>query len=207
MILELYEVLAAEFGDLDDWWVADSVFERVVGSILTQQTRWENVDRVLREMKRRDILCPEAILALPQEELEGLLKPAGFYHNKAKSLRDIARYFNETSVQVAFALPVDTLRKELLGLKGVGDETADAILLFAAGKPSFVIDAYTKKLLKCGGVEGDYAELKERFERSLPADIRTYQHYHALIIEHGKRYCRRKACEECVIARLPRSKN
>jgi endonuclease-3 related protein len=199
MIKTLYDELSAEFGRLDDWWPATSDFERVAGAILVQQTRWENVDRVLLEMRRRDLMSAEAIAVLPLDELESIVRPAGFYRNKARSLQGIARYMTENPG--AFSKPVDGLRRELLALRGIGDETADVLVLYVAGQPSFVVDAYARRTLKCLGIEGSYRHLQLLFHQSLPADVAVYRHFHALFVEHGKNYCNKKACANCAVKR------
>jgi endonuclease-3 related protein len=200
MIITLYENLCKEFGPLDEWWPAASDFERIAGAILVQQTRWENVDRVLCEMRRRGLMSPEAIAALSIDELEQIVRPAGFYRNKARSLQGIARYLAENPD--AFSTPASRLREELLALRGVGDETADVLVLYVAGQPSFVVDAYARRTLKCLGVEGSYLHLQQLFREELPADAGMYRHFHAMFVEHGKRYCNRKACAHCVVKRI-----
>ncbi len=192
--------MSAEFGSLDDWWPAASDFERIAGAILVQQTRWENVDRVLREMRCCGLMNPKAVAALPIEELEQIVRPAGFYRNKARSLQGIARYMVENPD--AFLKPADLLRKELLSMRGIGDETADVLVLYVAGQPSFVVDAYARRTLKCLGVEGSYRHLQELFREELPIDADMYRHFHALLVEHGKRYCNRKACAHCAVKRI-----
>jgi endonuclease-3 related protein len=199
MIKALYKKMSEEFGPLDDWWPAATDFERVAGAILVQQTRWENVDRVLREMRRRDLMSPEAIAALPIGELEQVVRPAGFYRNKARSLQGIARYMADNPD--AFSKPADQLRKELLALRGIGEETADVLVLYVAGQPSFVVDAYARRTMKCLGIEGNYRRLQELFHESLPVDAGLYRHYHALFVEHGKQYCNKKACADCAVKR------
>ncbi len=199
-IKTLYDVLSAEFGPLDDWWPAASDFERVAGAILVQQTRWENVDRVLHEMRRRRLMNPVAVASLTIEEIEQIVRPAGFYRNKARSLQGLARYMAQNPD--AFSKPADLLRKELLSLRGIGDETADVLVLYVAGQPSFVVDAYARRTLKCLGVEGSYRHLQELFREELPIDADMYRHFHALLVEHGKRYCNRKDCAHCAVKRI-----
>jgi endonuclease III related protein len=199
MLKTLYDELHAEFGSLEDWWPAASDFERVAGAILVQQTRWENVDRVLREMERRGLMSPEAVAALPIEELELIVRPAGFYRNKARSLQGIARYLKENPD--AFSRPADRLRKELLALRGIGEETADVLMLYVAGQPSFVVDAYARRTMKCLGIEGNNRQLQEKFHECLPGDVNMYRHYHALFVEHGKQYCNKKTCAHCAVKR------
>lgn len=201
-IKTLYHILSTEFGPLTDWWPAATPFERIAGAILVQQTRWENVDRVLSALKNRELMSPEGIVALPLEELEQIVRPTGFYRNKAKSLKALSEYICYNPIEGMAIRPQQELRNELLNLRGVGRETADVILLYVAGKPAFVIDAYTKKLCGCMGIHGSYAELQELFENGLEKDVSVYQHYHALIVEHGKRYCGRRACDGCAVVRL-----
>jgi endonuclease-3 related protein len=201
MIGTLYDTLREEFGPLEGWWQAETPFERAVGAILVQQTRWENVERVLAEMRRLGLMSPEAIAALPVEELETIVRPAGFYRNKARSLHGLARYLSGNPD--AFDRPAERLREELLALRGIGDETADVLLLYVARQPSFVIDAYARRTLKCLGIEGNYRQLQGLFHESLPADVDLYRHYHALFVEHGKRYCNKKTkgCADCAVKR------
>jgi endonuclease-3 related protein len=125
------------------------------------------------------------------EELEGLVRPVGFYRQKARYLKGVASYFSTRPEIAAFSLPPDQLRRELLSLDGIGKETADAILLYAADRPRFVVDAYAKRMLGCLGMKGGYERIQEKFERALGEDVHAYKQYHALIVEHGKRYCNR----------------
>ena len=201
----LYLILSDEFGPLEDWWPAATPFERIAGAILVQQTRWENVDRVLSDLEQRELMSPEALAAVEIEELEQIVRPTGFYRNKARSLKAVAEYFSINPIGEMSKKQKSKLRAELIDLRGVGDETADVILLYVAGKPAFVVDAYAKKLCVCLGIEGSSAGLQKIFEDSLCVDVRSYQHYHTLIVEHGKRYCQRKACDTCAVARLRRT--
>lgn len=203
MIKAIYRILSKEFGD-PDWWPADSAFERVVGAILVQQTRWENVARVLDALKKKGLMDPKAMSSLSLEELQELVRPVGFYRQKARYLRGVAKYFSMHPMKKAFALPADRLRKEMLSLDGIGKETADVILLYVAGMPRFVVDAYARRMLGCLGIKGNYEQLQEAFERALGSDLHAYRQYHGLIVEHGKRYCNRKRCGECAVARYRR---
>jgi endonuclease-3 related protein len=204
MIKAIYRILSEEFGDLD-WWPADSAFERVVGAILVQQTRWENVARVLAALKEKGLMDPKAMSSLSLEELQELVKPVGFYRQKARYLRGVARYFSAHPMKKAFSMPADRLRKEMLLLDGIGKETADVILLYVAGMPRFVVDAYARRMLGCLGIKGNYEQLQEAFEHALGPDLHAYRQYHGLIVEHGKRYCNRKRCGECAVARYRRA--
>lgn len=200
MIKAVYDILTREFGDLD-WWPADSAFERVVGAILVQQTRWESVEKVLDALKKKGLLTPKAMSSISLEELENLIRPVGFYRQKARYLRGVASYFSAHPEKAVFSLPANLLRREMLSLDGIGKETADAILLYAADKPRFVADAYAKRMFGCLGMKGGYEQIRENIESALGAGLYDYKQYHALVVEHGRRYCNRKKCGECVVAR------
>ena len=125
----------------------------------------------------------------------------GFYRQKARYLKGVASYFSAHPEKAMFSLPADRLRREMLSLDGIGKETADAILLYAADKPKFVVDAYAKRMFGCLGMKGGYEQIQEKFGRVLGEDLHAYKQYHAFIVEHGKRYCNRKKCGECAVAR------
>ncbi len=195
-IIFLYEKLLKEFGHMD-WWPAETPFEVVVGAVLTQQTKWENVERVIRKLKDRGLLEAGLISEAPLSELEELVRCTGFYRQKAKRLKDISNYFSENPALLE--KPEDELRDVLLSLNGIGEETADSIVLYAGNKTKFVIDAYTKKICRCLGIEGDYGKLQAIFEDSVPRKVLLYKEFHALIVEYGKQFCGKKRCPDCVI--------
>lgn len=181
------------------WWPAESPFERVAGAILTQQTRWENVDKVLSALRENGLMSPEALSSLPLARLEDMIRPVGFYRQKAVYLKGVAEYFSRHPVGDAHSMPPSRLREDLLGLPGIGSETADAIVLYVAGHPRFVIDAYARRMLECLGIKGNYAELQALFHKALGEDVEKYRRYHAFIVEHGKRYCNKKRCGDCIL--------
>ncbi len=193
-LIEVYTKLLEEFGPMH-WWPADTPFEVVVGAILTQQTKWENVERAIENLKDKGLLSAEQLSGTELGELEGLVRCTGFYRQKARRLRDISAFFFENPD--IFERQKDELREVLLSLKGVGEETADSIVLYAADKPKFVIDAYTKKICGCMGIEGGYGELQSIFEGALPQDVPLYKEFHALIVEYGKQFCGKKRCAQC----------
>jgi len=195
-MMDIYKKLLSEFGH-QQWWPADTPFEVVVGAILTQQTRWENVERAIQNLKWRDLMEPEPLSKADIEELEGLIRCTGFYRQKAKRLKDISVFFSENPG--ILEKQGNELRDILLSLDGIGEETADSIVLYAADKPKFVIDAYTKRMCKCMGIEGDYRELQAIFESSLPQDVPLFKEFHALIVEYGKQFCGKKRCLECLL--------
>jgi len=195
-MIEIYNLFLNLFGH-KNWWPADTPFEVVVGAVLTQQTRWENVEKAIRNLKEKELMAAEPLSRADLENLEGLVRCTGFYRQKAKRLKDISTFFCENPD--IFDKPVDELRDILLSQNGVGQETADSILLYSADKPKFVIDAYTKRICTCIGIEGDYRKLQSLFESSIPRDVPLYKEFHALIVEYGKQFCGKKRCNECVL--------
>ncbi len=195
-MISIYKKLLGHFGPRN-WWPADTPFEVVVGAILTQQTKWENVQKAIRNLKARGFLEAESLSSADLEELEALVRCTGFYRQKAKRLKDISNYFFENPD--ILKQPADDLRKTLLSLNGIGEETADSIVLYAAEKPRFVIDAYTKRICGCMGMERNYGGLQAIFEGSLPQDVPLYKEFHALIVEYGKQFCGKKRCRECIL--------
>ncbi len=195
-IYKIYNKLLLKLGH-KLWWPADTPFEVVVGAILTQQTKWENVEKAIRNLKENGLLEALPLSESGVAELEEMVRCTGFYRQKAKRLKDISTFFHENPG--ILEEPADKLREVLLSLKGIGDETADSIILYAAGKPRFVIDAYTKRICSCLGMEGDYEELQSLFENSLPQDVPLYKEFHALIVEYGKQFCGKKRCDECTL--------
>ncbi len=202
-MIEIYNKLLDRFGRRH-WWPADTPFEVVVGAILTQQTKWENVERAIQNLKERGLMEAGPLSEVDIEELEGLVKCTGFYRQKAKRVKIISTFFSENPD--ILEKPVDELRDTLRSLDGIGDETADSIVLYAADKPKFVIDAYTKRMCRCMGIGGDYSKLQSIFETSLPQDVPLYKEFHALIVEYGKQFCGKKRCGECIFVKYPSSK-
>lgn len=204
-LVSLYDVLLRAYGPQQDWWPGrEDPFEVIVGAILTQRTTWTNAARAIAALHRAQVLTPEAIRVTEKRVLEDLIRPAGFYRAKTKKLKAFcAMLWTEHTGDLSqlLALPLAVLRAKLLSVYGIGDETADAILVYAAGKPSFVIDAYTRRLLKrLGWISGNesYRHIQEAFTKALPTDVGVFSEYHALIIHHGKTHCRpRPVCEPC----------
>ena len=192
----IYDLLLHELGPRH-WWPADTAFEVVIGAVLTQQTRWENVERAIKNLKDHSLLEADFLSKVKTEELEELIRCTGFYRQKAMRLKNISTFFHENPD--ILEKPADELRNILLSLDGVGNETADSIVLYAADKPKFVIDAYTKRMCKCIGIEGDYGKLQSVFESSLPRDVSLYKEFHALIVEYGKQFCGKKRCGDCIL--------
>jgi endonuclease III related protein len=182
MPIPLYRKLLSEFGP-QHWWPADSQYEVVVGALLTQNTNWKNVEKAITNLKQAKALDPRKILKMKKTRLETLIRPSGFYRQKAERLKLLSAKYLEILERDGAPM-----REELLSVKGVGKETADSILLYAFDLPYFVIDAYTRrfcthhKLFK--GKE--YDEYRGFFESNLPRDVELYKEYHALIVAWGK---------------------
>jgi len=166
----------------------DEIYEVILGAVLTQNTSWLQAETAIFNLNELNAIEPEKLLRLDDEPLKSAVRCAGFLNQKAIYLKEITRFFIELDGRVP-------ARKELLQVKGVGNETADSILLYAYKQPEFVVDAYTKRIfVQLGLVDENitYMELKELFESNLPKDVAIYQEYHALIVEHAKRYYTKK---------------
>lgn len=209
MLNEVYQRLFTAFGP-QHWWPGDSPFEVVVGAVLVQNTAWRNVERAIENLRDAGMTEPRALFAVPERELAELIRPAGYYQVKARRLRNLLRLIVEQydgSLEAMLHTDLATLREELLGVSGIGPETADAILLYAGNRPTFVVDTYTHRILARHGwigYEADYHEIKDHFESELPADAALYNEYHALLVRLGKDYCRKTGpkCAACPLADL-----
>jgi endonuclease-3 related protein len=199
-LMDIFDRMMARYGD-PKWWPAKSPYEVIVGAVLTQNTNWSNVEKAIANFGGK--LSPDFVLSLEHSELADIIHPAGFFNQKAGYLQTVTRWFGkyDFNVDVVSSLPMDRIRTELLMLKGIGPETADSILLYAFGFPSFVIDAYTLRLserlpLPIGSRK--YDDVKVFFERYLPRDTRLFNVYHALIVFNAKAHCKIKpSCNNC----------
>lgn len=208
-IRAFYEALSASYGP-QHWWPAPTPFEVCVGAILTQNTSWGNVERALANLKQAGVLSPEALWALPPEELAELIRPAGYYRLKAGRLRsflDLVVNSYGGSLEQLFELPTDRLRQEVLAVSGIGPETADSMLLYAASRPVFVVDAYTLRIAFRHGIvdqECDYDLLQETFAGALEPDVALFNEYHGLLVQVGKLHCRKRepSCVGCPLERF-----
>lgn len=211
MFNKLYHDLLA-FYPMKPWWPGDSALETAVGTILTQNTSWKGVLRSIENLKNAGKLDLDALLETPDGELAELIRPSGCANLKTRRLKNLLRFVKTHygTVDAMRAAPKDRLREELLSVNGVGRETADSILLYGLEKPSFVVDAYTRRVLGRHGIlpeETPYDEIQEAFERALPRDVLLYAHYHAMLVELCKAFClkNRPKCEECPLRNLEKS--
>jgi len=211
LLLDIYRRLLDHFGPRR-WWPAQTPFEVMVGAILTQNTAWANVKKAIANLEAEGALEPKALAKLPLPKLRRLIRPSGYFNQKAKKLRAFLRFFlaepYRGSVKRLAAEDMEKLRAALLNIWGIGPETADSILLYALGKPIFVIDAYTRRVFARLGLtagEADYAELQVYFTQRLPRKIALYNDYHAQVVALGNQYCRAKPrCELCPLKTLNR---
>ncbi len=206
---EIYQLLFERFGP-QHWWPGETQFEIIVGAILTQNTNWTNVEKAIANLKSAGCLIPEKLYHLDLPRLAELIRPAGYYNIKAKRLKSFLNWlFENYDGRLSNLQNLDTerLRAELLGIKGVGRETADSILLYAFDRPIFVVDAYTARVaIRHGLIEpgADYEQLREVFQSNLPENIQHFNEYHALLVKVGKEFCRPRArCTGCPLEKLP----
>ncbi len=191
------------------WWPGETPFEIMVGAILTQNTAWRNVEVAIENLKKAEAMDPYSISSMPLDHLESLIKPSGFYRQKAKRLKEFCRYMIERyggDVGKMKERDLWELREELLSIRGIGKETADSILLYALEKPIFVVDAYTHRIMSRHGLspeEVTYDELQAIFMESLPKDVKLFNEFHALFVLTGKEFCRKKPiCHGCPLQGL-----
>ena len=204
LLLKYYEAMAERLGPMK-WWPARTAFEVVVGAILTQNTAWGNVERAIVNLRHERLLTPGGIARVQQAKLARLVRPSGYFRQKAKKLKAFMRFLREEyggSLASTFRTPTEELREKLLRVHGIGPETADSILLYAGGHAVFVVDAYTKRILErheLADGKASYEDVRALFEKNLPRDVKLWNEYHALIVNVGKNWCRKKApkCGEC----------
>jgi len=201
----IYERLFEHFGP-QNWWPAKTEFEVIVGAILTQNTAWANVERALDNLSAKKMMSPVRLRKARCSELARLIRPAGYYNIKAARLKEFLEFLFKRyrgDLRRMFSTRTETLRDELLRVKGIGEETADSILLYAARRPVFVVDAYTRRVLlrhKLISDRSTYHQIQSIFMENLPKSIGLYNEYHALIVKLGKTYCtKRPKCDSCPI--------
>ncbi|MDM7321836.1 MAG: endonuclease III domain-containing protein [Gammaproteobacteria bacterium] len=202
-LLEAYHRLDEAWGP-QHWWPGESVLEIMVGAVLTQNTAWSNVERAIANLKAAGALSMQALLALPLDELAALIRPAGYFNVKARRLRALLEWVSAAGgVEALSGWTDEKLRSGLLGVHGVGPETADDILLYAFERPVFVIDAYTRRILgRLGLIDPTmgYEHLRAMIEAELSPDVPLFNQFHALLVAHGKAICRpRPRCTVCVL--------
>ena len=203
---EIYQALFARYGS-QHWWPGDTPFEVIVGAILTQSAAWGNVEKAIANLKKAGALNPVSLRKLELSKIAELIYPSGYYNAKALKLRAFVEHLgavHHDSLDKLFSLDIFTLRHELLDIHGIGPETADSIILYAAYKPVFVIDAYTRRIISRLGLNPareDYSSYQALFTENLPAGEKLFNEYHALFVRHGKEVCKKKPlCSDCCLS-------
>jgi len=209
-----YDALFAAFGP-QHWWPSSKSggpFEIIVGAILTQSTAWTNVEKAIVNLRRARVLTPRAIERIPIARLARLIRPSGYFHQKAKKLKAFVRFLRDEhggSLARMFRTPTAELREQLLAVHGIGPETADSIMLYAGSHPVFVVDAYTRRILFRHALIAEkptrslpgstYEEIRALFESALPHDAQLFNEFHALLVHTGKYFCRPRdpRCDSC----------
>lgn len=200
---EFYDALFRAYGP-QHWWPGRTRTEIAVGAILTQNTNWRNVEKAIDRLREAGCLEWDALRAIDAGSLAELIRPAGYYNIKSRRLKNFVDWLfreHDGAFERLAELSVEELRAELLGINGIGPETADSIILYALDAPTFVVDAYTARIARRHGLiddDADYHQLKALFEDNLPQDVALFNEYHALIVAVGKAHCRTRArCEGC----------
>ncbi|MFO7600434.1 MAG: endonuclease III domain-containing protein [Candidatus Desulfacyla sp.] len=206
-LLEMFERLLAHFGP-QNWWPAETPLEVMIGAILTQNTNWTNVEKAISNLKDKGLISLDCLVSLPTAELALEIRSAGYYNIKAKRLKNLFNYIaDQYDGDLAYFFNQEThvIREGLLSVNGIGQETADSIVLYAANRPIFVVDAYTHRILsrhKMSPEETTYHDIQSLFMDHLPEDVSLYNEFHALIVLTGKHYCRKTPlCPECPLDR------
>jgi len=210
----IYSKLFTFFG-AQKWWPADSAFEVMLGAILTQNTSWLNVEKAIANLKKQRLLDPRRMDKIPLVKLAKLIRPAGYYNVKAKRIKYFLKFLSDYCRMNIAEMPkkdILVLRQDLLKVNGIGQETADSILLYALNKPVFVVDAYTKRILARHKLAKDgstYTDIQEIFMRNLKRDVKLFNEYHALLVRLGKDYClkNKPRCSLCPLSEFLRRKN
>ncbi len=210
ILKEIYCRLYAAFGP-QRWWPADTPFEVIVGAILTQNTSWKNVEKAIANLKKERLLSPLALKRVSANKLAKLIRSSGYYNQKAKKLKNFIAFLYGNylgRLSKMFKQEPAQLRQELLGINGIGPETADSILLYAADKPVFVVDAYTKRILSRHNLideKSDYHQVQRLFMNNLKPDLKLFNEFHALLVKLGKDICKTKSnCGICPLQDIKR---
>jgi endonuclease-3 related protein len=204
ILMKIYDTLYTSIGPRG-WWPGENPFEVVIGAILTQNTSWKNVKKAINNLKDKNLLSPERLYNTDTEVLAQVIKPSGYYNQKAKKIKHFLEYFKkyDFSFNKLQKINIKELREQLLAINGIGEETADSILLYALNKPIFVIDTYTKRIFSRLGFINEnikYSDLQKFFNNHLKKDTALFNEYHALIDYLAHFICKKKPeCQKCML--------
>lgn len=208
-LTEIYDILLETFGH-QNWWPGDTPFEIIIGAILTQNTSWTNVSKAIDNIKAANLMSAEKLHRFDNSRLEALIKPSGYFRLKAKRLKNFLDWLFDNyqgDLENIKNISTDYLRQQLLSINGIGEETADSILLYGFGRPKFVVDTYTARIMTRHSLiepGADYQSLQYLFEANLPTDVKLFNEFHALLVCIGKDFCKPKAkCDKCPLRHLP----
>ncbi|UPR50228.1 endonuclease [Vibrio cyclitrophicus] len=199
LILNVFNTLEQHYGYFD-WWQRDDPYEIILGAILVQNTNWKNAEKALINLGEQ--CTPRSVAEMDLDELAQKIRSSGYYNQKAIKLKAVTEWFSKYRYNISEVREQDKeqLRRELLEVKGIGGETADAILVYAIGKPSFVIDAYARRIFTRNGLDvpKSYEKFRALMESTIPLDTKRYGYYHGLLVEHGQQFCNPKPkCQDC----------
>jgi len=206
-LMAMYRAMRKHFGH-QHWWPGDTPLEICVGAILTQNTNWTNVEKAIANLLAADVMSVRALDEMSHADLAELIRPAGYFNVKSRRLKEfifhVAQTTGDGEIDTFLSRGLPVLRADLLTVKGIGPETADSIILYAAGKPTFVVDAYTRRILTrhrlCSPAD-DYDAVKALFENALPRRTTLWNDYHAQLVAIGKYFCKPKPrCEACPLS-------
>jgi len=209
VLMEYYRAMYEALGP-SNWWPAESPFEVCIGAVLTQNTNWKNVSRAIEALREKNLLTPQGLEDLAEAQLAELIRPTGYFRVKAARIKALLDFLGREAKHDLNRLaqqPREEVRAKLLAVKGIGQETADSILLYALGQPVFVVDAYTARIMHRHGFvpeDVDYGQLQEMFTDNLPADVQVFNEYHALLVRVGKTWCKKSSpvCTDCPLGQF-----
>jgi endonuclease III related protein len=200
---KIFDILLNSFGRRN-WWPGETELEIIVGAVLTQNTSWKNVEKAINNLKRYNVLDMNALYKIDEEKLATIIKPSGYYNIKSKRLKNIINViYNDYSSNIFNLKILDEwkVRNRLLGINGIGKETADSIILYALNKPIFVVDVYTRRFLKNHKIydgHDEYDTIQEFFMTNLPRDTYLFNEFHALIVYLCQHFCKKvPLCNKC----------
>jgi len=210
ILMQIYNLLFTAFGP-QNWWPAETDLEMMIGAILTQNTSWSNVEKAIQNLKEKDLVSEKGLRDIPAPILAEYIRPAGYYNLKVRRLKNLISLIHDKhdgDLNSLFSLDTETIRKELLSVKGIGLETADSMILYGAGRALFVVDTYTHRILSRHNLieeEAGYFEVQMLFMDTLPHDVELFKEFHALLVKTGKDFCRRKPlCPDCPLEKVNR---